>query len=86
MAKPPKPPKKGASLTSAATRRNLKKPDPNRQVDLNFKVSFEFRKRLRQLALEQNLKLKDLLIRAFEDYKRKHAGIYSELGIAQTRR
>jgi hypothetical protein len=82
MAKPPKPPKKGASPTSAATRRNLKKPDPNRQVDLNFKVSVEFQKRLRQLALEQNLKVKDLLIRAFEDYERKHrAGIYSELGM-----
>jgi len=49
---------------------------------LNFKVSVEFQKRLRQLALEQNLKVKDLPIRAFEDYERKHrAGIYSELGM-----
>jgi hypothetical protein len=37
---------------------------------------------MRQLALEQNLKVKDLLIRAFEDYERKHhAAIYSELGM-----
>jgi hypothetical protein len=49
---------------------------------LNFKVSFDFKKRIRQLALEQNLKVKDLLIRAFEDYERKHhAGVYSELGM-----
>ena len=84
MAKPPKPPtkKKGAPPTPAAPHRNLKQPDPNRLVDLNFKVSFDFKKRMQQLALEQNLKVKDLLIRAFEDYERKHrAGIYSELGM-----
>ena len=83
MAKPPKPPtKKGAPPTSAATHRNLKQPNPNRLVDLNFKVSSDFKKRMRQLALEQNLNVKDLLIRAFEDYERKHrAGIYSELGM-----
>jgi hypothetical protein len=82
MANPPKPPtKKSVPPRSAATHRNLKQPDPNRLVDLNFKVSFEFKKRMRQLALEQNLKVKDLLILAFEDYERKHAGIYSELGV-----
>jgi hypothetical protein len=84
MAKPPKPPgaKKGAPPKPAATRGNLKQPDPNRLVDLNFKVSFDFKKRMRTLALQQNLKVKDLLIRAFEDYERKHAGgIYSELGM-----
>jgi len=83
MAKPPKPPtKKGAPPISAATHRSLKQPDPNRLVDLNFKVPFEFKKRMRTLALHQNLKVKDLLIRAFEDYERKHAaGIYSELGL-----
>jgi hypothetical protein len=83
MAKPPKPPtKKSVPPRSAATHRNLKQPDPNRLVDLNFNVSFDFKKRIRQLALEQNLKVKDLLIRAFEDYERKHhAGIYSELGM-----
>jgi hypothetical protein len=85
MAKPPKPPraKKGALPTSAVTHRNLKQPDPNRLVDLNFKVPHELNRRMRQLALDQNLKVKDLLIRAFEDYERKHAGIYSELGDRQ---
>jgi hypothetical protein len=82
MANPPKPPtKKGVPPRSAATHRNLKQPDPNRLVDLNFKVSFEFKKRMRTLALERNMKVKDLLIAAFEDYERKHAGIYSELGV-----
>jgi hypothetical protein len=72
MAKPPKPPKKGVPPTSAATRGNLKQPNPTGLVDLNFKVSFEFKKRMRTMALQQNLKVKDLLIRAFEDYERKH--------------
>jgi hypothetical protein len=36
---------------------------------------------MRQFALDHNMKVKDLLILAFEDYERKHAGIYSELGV-----
>ena len=82
MAKPPKPPtKRGAPPTSADTHRNLKQPDPAKLVDLNFKVPHEFKRRMRQFALDHNMKVKDLLILAFEDYERKHAGIYSELGV-----
>ena len=74
MAKPPKPPapKKGRPPSPGATRGNLKQPSPTTLVDLNFKVEHQFKRRMRQFALNHNMKVKDLLIAAFDDYERKH--------------
>ena len=72
MAKPPKPPaaKKGSPPPLVATRGNLKKADPGRLVDLNFKVPLEFRKRMGMYALHHDMSVKDVLLAAFERLER----------------
>jgi hypothetical protein len=73
MAKPPKPPtaRKGTPPTLEATRGNLKKADPTKLVDLNFKVPLDFRKRMGLYALHHDLSVKDVLIQAFERLERE---------------
>jgi hypothetical protein len=51
--------------------RNLNKTPPNQLVNLSFKVSADFQKDFKQLALDESLKLVDLLKAAFENYKRR---------------
>jgi hypothetical protein len=75
MAKPPKPAsaKKGAPPKAAAIRFNLKQLDPAKLVDLNFLgCRSNSRNGCERLHCKQNLKMKDVLIAAFEDYERKH--------------
>lgn len=49
--------------------RNLSKAPPQELVGLNFKVPAEFIKEFKQVALDENLKLVDLLKAMFEVYK-----------------
>ncbi len=60
-------------MTKAAAKKRsaVQSPDPARIVDLNFKVPFEFRKRVKRFALEHDLKLIDVLRIAFERLERE---------------
>jgi hypothetical protein len=56
--KPPPPPKKsskGEPPPTEETRANLGKPEPGNVVDLNFKVSAEFRKNFKIASVEQGM-------------------------------
>lgn len=56
--KPPPPPRKstkGEPPDNDETRSNLQKPEPGKLVDLNFKVSEEFRKNFKIAAVTQGL-------------------------------
>jgi hypothetical protein len=46
-------------------------PDPARIVDLNFKVPYEFKKRVRLFALEHDMKVIDVFRMAFERLERE---------------
>jgi hypothetical protein len=68
--KPPPPPKKktskGEPPKSSETRSNLVKPEPAKLVDLNFKVTAEFRKDFKIAAATHGIKQVELLQEIFE--------------------
>lgn len=68
--KTPPPPKKKSSKgeppKNNETRSNLVKPEPAKTVDLNFKVSAEFKKNFKIAAATQGISQKDLLQEIFE--------------------
>jgi hypothetical protein len=68
--KTPPPPKKksakGEPPKSSETRSNLMKPEPAKLVDLNFKVSAEFRKDFKIAAATHGIKQVELLQEIFE--------------------
>jgi hypothetical protein len=68
--KTPPPPKKksakGEPPRSSETRSNLMKPEPAKLVDLNFKVSAEFRKDFKIAAATHGIKQVELLQEIFE--------------------
>ena len=73
MAKPPPPKKSNRKGTPPPPRqtspeKNLDKPTPGKFVDLNFKVSPEFKKAFRRVAFEEEITHKELLERAFRYY------------------
>jgi hypothetical protein len=66
--KPPPPPKKttkGEPPPTEVGRDNLKKPEPGGTVDLNFKVSAEFRKNFKIASVEQGMTQAALLKELF---------------------
>lgn len=68
--KPPPPKKKrnskGEPPKNSETRSNLGKPEPGKTVDLNFKVSAEFKKDFKIAAVTKGMTQKDLLKEIFE--------------------
>ena len=73
--KTPPPPKKktskGEPPTNSETRSNLVKPEPAKLVDLNFKVSAEFKKDFKIAAATQGITQKDLLQFIFEYWSQR---------------
>lgn len=65
---PPKKSSKGEPPKSNQTRSNLTKPEPAKLVDLNFKVSAEFKKDFKIAAATQGITQKDLLQEVFEHW------------------
>lgn len=67
--KTPPPPKKKSSKgeppKSSETRSNLVKPEPAKPVDLNFKVSAEFKKDFKIAAATKGISQKNLLQEIF---------------------
>jgi len=61
------PPKLEEAPTNAD--RNLSKAPPQALISMNFKVPAEFVKEFKQVALDENKKLVDLLKDMFEEYK-----------------
>lgn len=62
--------RKGAppKLEEAST--NLSKQASSASVNMNFKVPAEFAKEFKQVALDQDMKLVELLRASFEEYKK----------------
>jgi predicted HicB family RNase H-like nuclease len=49
-------------------------PKGRRDTPLNFRVSPEFRRAFRTFAAQNDMKLNELLIAAFEEYASRHGG------------
>ena len=72
--KPPPPPRKsskGEPPKSNEARSNLVKPEPAKLVDLNFKVSAEFKKNFKIAAATQGISQKDLLQEIFKHWSER---------------
>lgn len=63
-------PAAGAQVRSAA--RKQKATEPN-DAPLNFRVSPDLRRRFKTFAAQHDLKLNELLRKAFEEYEAKHS-------------
>lgn len=68
--KTPPPPRnrKGEPPKRSETKSNLVKPEPAKLVDLNFKVSAEFKKNFKIAAATHGIKQKELLQEIFEHW------------------
>lgn len=58
------PPRSAASTSNDS--------DAANSIPLNFRVSADFRRRFRMFAAAHDLKLNELLRRAFDDYEKRH--------------
>lgn len=64
--------RKGLPPAEVAASINLSKVSDTDTVAMNFKVSAEFRKNMKQYAAELGISMTDLLTMAFEEYKKRH--------------
>ena len=62
-------PAAGAQVRSAARKQS----DEANDAPLNFRVSPDLRRRFKTFAAQHDLKLNELLRRAFEEYEAKHS-------------
>ncbi len=74
MAKIAAPAKKRKGLPPAevSTSVNLTKMSDTDVVAMNFKVTAEFRKRMKQYAAELGISMTDLLVQAVDEYRDRH--------------
>ncbi len=70
--KAPAKKRKGAPPKEEVTSVNLTKVSDTDLVAINFKVTAEFRKNLKQYAAELGIPMVDLLVKAVEEYIEKH--------------
>lgn len=64
--------RKGLPPVEAVASVNLNKVSDTDTVAMNFKVTAEFRKNMKQYAAELGISMTDLLTMAFEEYKKRH--------------
>lgn len=60
---------KGAPPKENLASQNLTKSDPQDLITMNFKVPSDFRREYKQLALDLNMSMVDILRKSFEKYK-----------------
>lgn len=70
---PPRKPGKGEPPASDETKSNLEKPEPGELVDLNFKVSKEFRKDFKIAAATRGVKQIELLQEIFRFWSERNS-------------
>jgi hypothetical protein len=64
--------RKGPPPAETVTSVNLAKASDTDKVPMNFKVTAEFRKTMKQYAAELGISMTDLLTTAVEEYRKKH--------------
>lgn len=64
--------RKGSPPVEEVVSTNLTKVSDTDLVAMNFKVSAEFRKNMKQYAAELGISMTDLLTRAVEEYRARH--------------
>jgi hypothetical protein len=69
---PPSKKRKGAPPKEEETSYNLDVLSDTDIVAMNFKVSAEFRREMKQYAAAKNISMTNLLVRAFEEYRQRH--------------
>lgn len=69
---PPARKRKGLPPAEEVVSANLTKVSDTDLVAMNFKVSAEFRKNMKQYAAELGISMTDLLVKAVEEYRGKH--------------
>lgn len=62
-----------APAASAPVRSAARKPSEPNDAPLNFRVSPDLRRRFKTFAAQHDMKLNELLRRAFEEYEAKHS-------------
>jgi len=67
--KPKKKTTKGAPPPESMPSQNLAKTDPKDLITMNFKVPSDFRKDYKQLALDLDISMVDILRQSFEQFK-----------------
>lgn len=70
--KAPAKKRKGPPPSEETTSVNLTKVSDTDTVAMNFKVSAEFRKKMKQYAAELSIPMVDLLEKAVEEYMERH--------------
>jgi hypothetical protein len=70
--KAPAKKRKGPPPSEETTNANLTKKSDTDEVAMNFKVSAEFRKKMKQYAAELSIPMVELLEKAVEEYMERH--------------